>query len=308
MRHVVDVPASVWESGSGRDNVRQSLHVLDACLEAVEDARERDELVVSNELAARLGGLVPGLRPRMSIAHAHELVLAQQERVLLRLRPDHLGDALQGDVVAVGAPLDETGARSLTERIRTARAHVCLLLLEANEGRAWSALGYPSWARYVRDEFGLSRSRAYELLEQARVIQTIRRALHLSGIPDVSPYAAAQVKPLLAEVLSAVDRRRAGLPEERVLALVKSTVDEVRGRGRRPDGAERDPGGDGRIDLDRLQRSITYLARLPPVDHVVARMPDDAIDVLDDARRAGRWLIDLADRYRWRDGRRGSRE
>lgn len=231
MRHVVDVPAPAWDTSSARDVVRQRLHVLDACLGAVEDARERDEVIVSDELAVRLRGLVPGLRPRMSIAHAHELVLARQERLLLLLRPGgHRAGVQRDHLVEPSPPLDESAARQLTDRIRVTTSHLCLLLLEASEGRAWFALGYPSWARYVRDEFGLSRSRAYELLEQARVLQTLRRALGLSGVPEVSPYAAAQVKPRLAEVLRAVERRREGLPEERVLALVRVAVDEVRGR------------------------------------------------------------------------------
>jgi len=232
MRHVVEVPVPVWDAGSARHTVRRRLRALDACLEAVEDARERDEQVVSAELAERLRALVPGLQPRMSIAHAHDLVLEQQERVLLRLRPGGGRRAADRREEAV-APLDEAAARGLTDRIRAANAHGCLLLLEANEGRAWFALGYPSWARYVRDEFGLSRSRAYELLEQARVLQSLRRGLGLTGVPDVSPYAAAQVKPRLAEVVRAVERRRDGLSEDRVLALVRAAVDEVRGRGGR---------------------------------------------------------------------------
>jgi hypothetical protein len=50
------------------------------------------------------------------------------------------------------------------------------LILEAHDRRAWQALGYSTWEQYVKEEFDLSRSRSYQLLDQARVVQILRDA------------------------------------------------------------------------------------------------------------------------------------
>src|SRR5882757_7608139 len=92
-------------------------------------------------------------------------------------------------------PLEEADARDLTERIRNATQHVYMLLLEAHARRAWIALGYRSWERYVQSEFGISRSRSYQLLDQGRVTTIIQSTAGLSRPLDIHPYAAAQLKP-----------------------------------------------------------------------------------------------------------------
>jgi hypothetical protein len=90
--------------------------------------------------------------------------------------------------------LDQASARSLTERIRRARHETCVFLLEAHEGCAASALGYATWKLYVTTEFGLSRSRSYELLDQGRVIVSVHATVGLDELPNISAYAASQVK------------------------------------------------------------------------------------------------------------------
>jgi hypothetical protein len=67
-------------------------------------------------------------------------------------------------------------ARALTDEIKGATERLYALLLQAHEGRAWSALGYDSWRDYAMTEFGMSQSRAYQLLDQGRVIQAIEAA------------------------------------------------------------------------------------------------------------------------------------
>jgi len=61
----------------------------------------------------------------------------------------------------------------LTERIRVTVEDVWSLLLEAHNGRAWEALGYPNWREYAQQEFDFSRSQPYRLLDQGRVIQAL---------------------------------------------------------------------------------------------------------------------------------------
>ncbi len=68
-------------------------------------------------------------------------------------------------VTLAGVALSESQARELTERIRVTVEDVWSLLLEAHNGRAWEALGYPNWREYAQQEFDFSRSQPYRLLD-----------------------------------------------------------------------------------------------------------------------------------------------
>jgi hypothetical protein len=64
-------------------------------------------------------------------------------------------------------------ARTLTTEIQQSAERTHALLLRAHEGEAWAALGYASWRDYATAEFNMSQSRAYQLLDQARVVRAI---------------------------------------------------------------------------------------------------------------------------------------
>jgi hypothetical protein len=49
--------------------------------------------------------------------------------------------------------LSESAARALTEKIRASVGDLMVLIARAWQGRAWSALGYESWADYIKGEF-----------------------------------------------------------------------------------------------------------------------------------------------------------
>lgn len=65
-------------------------------------------------------------------------------------------------VLTIDAPADtlltSSSARALTERLRGALVVAHDLLAAAYTGRAWEALGYPSWAAYCQGELVLERS------------------------------------------------------------------------------------------------------------------------------------------------------
>lgn len=89
-------------------------------------------------------------------------------------------------------------ARKLTEQIKAGAESLWHLLLEAQERRAWWALGYGSWREYAQAEFELSQSRVYQLLDAAKVQRVIAAA------PDNSTRVeneaqARELKPLLNE-------------------------------------------------------------------------------------------------------------
>ena len=228
---------------------RRRLRTLDACLGLLEEAHVRGEQRVSAQLAARIRPHAPAVRADLLIADAIDAVLRDQEPHMVDsgareavddavAQRSALGggptDLTPGIVVGVALssapPLEESNARQLTERIKASKNHYCSLLLEAHERRAWVALGYSSWESYVRAEFQLSRSRSYEILDHSRVLRALEAATGVSGIPDITPFAAAQIKRHLPEVTEAIRSRMSGAPTSMVSKVAKEVVDEIRAR------------------------------------------------------------------------------
>lgn len=125
-----------------------------------------------------------------------------------------------------GEVMSEAAARRLTEKIRRAVESIDTMLLEAYEGRAHDALGYDTWDRYVKTEFGLSRSEGYRKLDQAKVTRELVNATGLSRGKDIAvsakqaTYLRGDLPTATAEVAAAV---ATGVPvTEAVKAAVKA--------------------------------------------------------------------------------------
>src|SRR5258708_38582552 len=97
-----------------RERDRQRLRRLDGCLNALENANERECTVVPEPVAMRVQPLVPAVRAGMPIPEAIDLVLREQQQ--------HLA----GDPDDAVDPLDVAGAKELTERIKRATRQVCM--------------------------------------------------------------------------------------------------------------------------------------------------------------------------------------
>ena len=268
------------------------LRELDRCLDALEQARLDDETVVDDELSARLRGQVPGIVPGLLITEALDLVFAAQERYLAG-PPQSAASRGGGARVAVAGghvlcPLDPIEARALTDSIRSATRSMCLLVLEAHERRAWCALGYHSWEQYVRTEFMLSKTRSYELLDQGRVIRELRAAAGVLGVPDISAYAAEQVKRHLEDMKATVRERVAGACEERAMAIIEEVVSTQRTRLQ----LRAAPAGRTAADprLPQLRTAVSLLAEVPLHGPETAKIMLDGSLPLETIESALRWL------------------
>lgn len=89
------------------------------------------------------------------------------------------------------AQLSEREARELTQTIRHTGIRLWLLVAEAHDRGAWSALGYETWKDYVTQELQISESRSYQILDQAKVMREI--ALAGADVNDVDPVPARLV-------------------------------------------------------------------------------------------------------------------
>jgi len=287
--------------------MRERVRILDGCLAELEDALERGEVVVSTTLAARLAPVIGGLEPGIGITAAQELVFREQETCLA----DHqaLGAASAGGDINHGpqASLTAKEARRLTERIRAGAQNLCELVFEAHKGRAWVALGYQSWEDYVREEFTLSRSRSYELVDQGRVLQVLSTAAKVP-LRAVSPWAVREIKryvPELAEEIRA--RVGAGVSnkeareivvqviQDKRRAIAKTRIDRISPDAESPSRRLSKVLRANHRSGDTLADVILYLTSLPPPSLILKRAGGDLPFDKNQVSRALSWLTGFAE-------------
>lgn len=132
------------------------------------------------------------------------------------------------DVFDVVEPLTTDEARHLTDNIRTTAGLLFTLLARAHKGRAWVALGYSTFADYVHEEFDMSRSRAYQILDQATVVAAIEEATP-DGTPlAITEAAARDLKTILGDVVPDIAERTEGLPPEEAGHIVDEMIGNYR--------------------------------------------------------------------------------
>lgn len=279
---------------------RAHAHRLDGCLAVLEELNERGVPLVPAGVAAEWRPLVPGIAPGMRVDLALDLVFDAQEAQLRPRSPSAdvgLAVVMAGELGeragAQGIPMTRLQATELTNRIRHGIADVCLLLMEAHDRAAWIALDYGSWNEYVRHEFGISRSRSYQLLDQARVSRALSEAAGLSDVVTVTAYAAADLKPHLPELVEEVRRRSSERVDPR--AVISTVVERARANlaprnPRRAHGAG-EPVAPG--DLTRLAECIAYLHSLPVAD--VAQTVA-ATGLGSEFMRLTSWVTDVSER------------
>lgn len=133
----------------------------------------------------------------------------------------------------IAEPLTTDQARELTDTIRSTSEVLYVLLARAHAGKAWEALGYGSFSDYVREEFDMSRSRAYQVLDQSRVIAAIEAAApDGTDMPTISEAAARDLKTIIGEVVPEIEARTAGLPAHEAGHVVEEIVEDYRDKVR----------------------------------------------------------------------------
>lgn len=126
------------------------------------------------------------------------------------------------------SPLTVEEARELTEHIRSTSDVVFVLLSRAHAGKAWEALGYESWASYVGTEFDISRSRSYQLLNQASVIEAIEGAVPDGTDFTISEAAARDLRSIIGDIVPEIQAATYDLPPTEAGEVVEEMVDRYR--------------------------------------------------------------------------------
>ena len=164
--------------------------------------------------------------------------------------------------------MNEAEARQLTEEIKLQLSihaksgeKVLAQLRQIEAGEAWRALGYSSMARYITQEFGYSRSNAYNIIDQYQQVKRLEAD---------------------AEVSSAghLPTQREAIRERQAETAREETSDDFRGAPMRQKRSSQGPRGLVGV-LETFERSIVTL------NDAFESAGDDAIAYLDaDSRRA----------------------
>lgn len=223
---------------------------------------------------------------------------------------DILDDPIEGETVSdeveLYAPLSTDEARQLTDTIRNAAEMLWMLIARAHAGKAWEALGFATWEAYVREEFDMSRSRSYQLLDQARVIAAIEAAVPDGTPVAISEAAARDLKEVLEDVVPDLRDRTEGLSPDEASVVLDEIVEEQRERLREERAAAQEEeveeeyvgsgngeykGGDfddddliyddvDNIDAARIRRNVNAAHDVYGALAALASLPDDLEEVI----------------------------
>lgn len=131
-------------------------------------------------------------------------------------------------------PLSIEEAQELTEHIRSTADVLYVLVARAHAGKAHLALGYKNFESYVKEEFNISRSRAYQFLNQANVIAAVESAAPEGTKIRITEAAARDLKNFVDELTPDIKERTEGLDADEAGEVIEELVSDYRERAKKP--------------------------------------------------------------------------
>lgn len=119
-------------------------------------------------------------------------------------------------------------AQELTEHIRSTSDVLYVLVARAHAGKAHKAMGYTDFGAYVKAEFDISRSRAYQFINQASVIQAIEEATPEGTQFKLSEAAARDLKNYVEELAPEIRDATRDLDPDEAGSVVEEMVSGYR--------------------------------------------------------------------------------
>lgn len=157
-------------------------------------------------------------------------------------------------------------ARELTEHIRSTTDVLYVLVARAHAGKAHKALGYNNFGEYVKAEFNISRSRAYQFINQAEIIQEIEQATPDGTQFVLSEIAARDLKNYVDVLVPSIKEKTEGLEGDDASSIVEDLINDFREQSQK-DKDEKDLEN---LSVDLTGESFSYdFDEMPEFD-----MPD----------------------------------
>lgn len=124
--------------------------------------------------------------------------------------------------------MSEGKAHEITDAIRAASAATYILLAQAHSGKAFKALGYDTWAEYVKNEFDMSASRSYQLLDLSKAIQMIEAVTPEGTDVKLTEAQARDIKRELPKITEIIREETEGLEADQASEAVDRIIDDIR--------------------------------------------------------------------------------
>lgn len=149
----------------------------------------------------------------------------------------------QTDLAEVAPELSYDEAVALNETIKSTAEVLYILVNRAYTGKIWLQLGYNSFKDYVATELDISRSRAYQLIDQAQVVEKISAIAPEGANIQIKEVVARDIKSVIDDLVPEIERGLAELGEDEDPSdYINSVLEDAR-------QAQRDQ-GDTDADLD----------------------------------------------------------
>jgi hypothetical protein len=184
-----------------------------------------------------------------------------------------------------GVLVDETDvmnveeATEITNAIRSTAMATYVLLSEAHRRDAHRALGYSTWADYVREEFDMSAQRSYQLLDLSRAVEMLE-----SAVPDgveirLTEAQARDIKRELPRITEQIEESTKDLSPEDAQDVVDGLIDEMREQKKLEKKAEQEKAeADADAEDEEYQKGLEAAA-----DALLdADRPEGMTDIADD--------------------------
>lgn len=134
--------------------------------------------------------------------------------------------------------MNEAEAKEITEAIKSAATATYILLSQAHAQKAHKALGYSTWADYVKTEFEMSSQRSYQLMDLSRTIKEIEKAAGTEV--RLTEAQARDIKRELPRITERIASETEGLDSDEASDMVERIVEETRAQKRLDDDAIKD--------------------------------------------------------------------
>lgn len=124
--------------------------------------------------------------------------------------------------------MSEAKAFELTNAIKSAAMATHILLARAHAGKAYKALGYDTWADYVKTEFDLSAQRSYQLLDLSKVISAIEEVAPDGTQVKLTEAQARDIKRELPFITSQISEATEDMDSDEASKYIDNFVEQAR--------------------------------------------------------------------------------
>lgn len=119
-------------------------------------------------------------------------------------------------------------AEEITETIKSSMQVTYVLLVQAHENKAHKALGYNTWAEYVKDQFDISAQRSYQLMDLSKIVNEIESVAPEGTKVKLTEAQARDIKRELPRITEQIIEETEGQDPDQAAGTINRIVDEAR--------------------------------------------------------------------------------